>query len=71
MGLAILGPPKSTIVVLPLSGDWQGAADVTAAVETFLRDGGARAWQRELVAAALAEALHPPADGESVDGLGD
>lgn len=67
-------PPENLVspeLVRRLCWDWQGAADVTSAVETFLRDGGARAWQRELVAGALAEALQPPADGASVDGLGD
>ncbi|MDT5010088.1 MAG: ribonuclease [Mycobacterium sp.] len=57
-----VGVPTENLVtpdmVRRLCWDWQGGdAD---AVETFLRDGGARPWQRELVTPVLAEALRPP-----------
>jgi ribonuclease D len=57
-----VGVPTENLVtpdmVRRLCWDWQGGdADV---VETFLRDGGARPWQRELVTPVLAEALRPP-----------
>ena len=47
-------------LVRRLTWDWAGAGDVSAAVEAFLREGGARAWQRELVVPVLAKALTPP-----------
>jgi ribonuclease D len=47
-------------LVRRLTWDWAGADDVEAAVEAFLRDGGARAWQRELVVPVLAKALTSP-----------
>ncbi|AQT80613.1 ribonuclease D [Mycolicibacterium litorale] len=47
-------------LVRRLCWDWQDAADVSGAVETFLRDGGARAWQRALAVPVLAEALSAP-----------
>lgn len=37
--------------------DWQPPSDVGTAVADFLRDGGARNWQRELVGPVLAEVL--------------
>ena len=37
--------------------DWVAAPDPAAAVERFLREGGARQWQRELVVPVLAAAL--------------
>jgi ribonuclease D len=46
-------------LVRRLCWDWPGADDVAAAVESFLRDGGARRWQRELVVPVLAAALSP------------
>jgi ribonuclease D len=46
-------------LVRRLCWDWQGAHDAAATIETFLRDGGARHWQRELVVPALAKALTP------------
>jgi ribonuclease D len=45
-----------------LCWDWQDTADVSGAIESFLRDGGARQWQRALVVPALTEALRPPAE---------
>jgi ribonuclease D len=44
-------------VVRRLCWDWQPAEDVAAAVENFLRDAGARPWQRELAVPVLTEAL--------------
>ena len=44
-------------LVRRLCWDWKETADTTGAVETFLRDGGARSWQRELAVPALARAL--------------
>ncbi len=44
-----------------LCWDWQETNDVRGAVETFLRDGGARTWQRALVVPVLTEALSSPA----------
>jgi ribonuclease D len=46
-------------VVRRLCWDWQPVSDTAAAVEEFLRDAGARPWQRELAVPALAEALTP------------
>jgi ribonuclease D len=42
-----------------VSWDWQGSDDVAGQIEAFLRDGGARPWQRELVVPVLADALTP------------
>ena len=42
-----------------LCWDWQGTDDVAAAVENYLRDNGARAWQRSLAVPELADALAP------------
>jgi ribonuclease D len=47
-------------LVRRLCWDWVDADDA-AAVEAFLREGQARAWQRELVVPVLAEALSRPA----------
>lgn len=44
-------------LVRRLCWDWPGSVDLDAAVNAFLRDGGARQWQRDLVVPALAEAL--------------
>ncbi len=44
-------------LVRRLCWDWKETADTTGAVATFLRDGGARSWQRELAVPALARAL--------------
>ena len=46
-----------------LCWDWTETGDTDAAVDAFLRDGGARPWQRSLVVPALARALggQPPA----------
>lgn len=44
-------------LVRRLCWDWKETADTTGAVETFLRDGGARSWQRELAVPALGRAL--------------
>jgi ribonuclease D len=46
-------------VVRRLCWDWQPVEDTAAAVDEFLRDAGARPWQRELVIAVLTEALTP------------
>jgi ribonuclease D len=43
-----------------LCWDWQDSGDVSGAIDTFLRDGGAREWQRTLVVPVLAKALTPP-----------
>jgi ribonuclease D len=44
-------------VLRRLCWDWQPAEDVAAAVENFLRDAGARPWQRELTVPVLTAAL--------------
>jgi ribonuclease D len=49
-------------LVRRLCWDWTAAPDPFDAVETFLRDGQARRWQRELVDPALARALQAPAE---------
>ena len=46
-------------VVRRLCWDWQPVDDTAAAIDDFLRDAGARPWQRELAVPALAEALTP------------
>jgi ribonuclease D len=51
-------------LVRRLCWDWEGAPDPFEAVETFLRAGQARSWQRELVDPVLAGALQPP-EGDS------
>jgi len=52
-------------LVRRLCWDWTDTAGVSTAVDTFLRDNGARAWQRTLTVPVLAPALMtpPPADG--------
>jgi ribonuclease D len=44
-------------VVRRLCWDWQPVENIAAAVEEFLRDAGARPWQRELAVPVLAKAL--------------
>ncbi|MBW8710870.1 MAG: HRDC domain-containing protein, partial [Mycobacterium sp.] len=44
-------------VVRRLCWDWHPVEDTAAAVDEFLRDAGARPWQRELAVPALSEAL--------------
>ena len=44
-------------LVRRLCWDWQPVSDTAAAIEDFLRDAGARPWQRELAVPVLAEAL--------------
>jgi ribonuclease D len=45
-----------------LTWDWQGARDIPTAIDSFLREGGARPWQRKLVVPVLAQALLPDGD---------
>ncbi|HME49278.1 ribonuclease D [Mycobacterium sp.] len=40
-----------------LCWEWEGADDIPEAIEAFVRDRGARPWQRELVVPVLAQAL--------------
>lgn len=58
---ARVGVPTENLVspdlVRRLCWDWTSPADAHTAVADFLRDGGARAWQRELAVPVLAEAL--------------
>lgn len=55
-------------LVRRLCWDWTPAPDPFDAVETFLRAGQARPWQRELVDPVLARALQaPPAESEAAD----
>ena len=42
-----------------LCWDWQDSSDVSAAIDNFLRDGGAREWQRTLIVPVLAAKLEP------------
>ena len=69
-----VGVPTENLVspdlVRRLCWDWTPADDVTGAVSDFLRDAGARGWQRDLVEPVLSEALRR-ADDRSVDLLGD
>jgi len=44
-------------LVRRLCWDWQPVSDTAAAIEDFLRDAGARPWQRELAVPVLADAL--------------
>ena len=56
-------------LVRRLCWDWEAAPDSFEAVETFLRAGQARPWQRELVDPVLARALQAPADSSAeIDG---
>jgi ribonuclease D len=51
-------------LVRRLCWDWTDTVEVATAVDVFLRDNGARAWQRTLTVPVLAQALTPPpADG--------
>jgi ribonuclease D len=62
-----VGVPTENLVspelVRRLCWDWQSDADADtpADVDAFLRDGGARAWQRSLVVPALTPAMRPAA----------
>jgi len=60
-----VGVPTENLVspdlVRRLCWDWQDGADDSAAVDAFLRDGAARAWQRALVVPVLAPAMRPSA----------
>ncbi len=47
-----------------LCWDWQDSGDVSGAIDNFLRDGGAREWQRTLVVPVLAAKLEPAPAGE-------
>lgn len=49
-------------LVRRLCWDWVETGDPDSAVETFLREAGARQWQRNLVVPALARALTRPAE---------
>lgn len=49
-------------LVRKLCWDWEQPTDTRPAVEAFLRDGGARGWQRELVVPVVADALARLAD---------
>ncbi len=51
-------------LVRRLCWDWTAAPDPFDAVETFLRAGQARPWQRELVDPALARALQAPTEDD-------
>jgi len=44
-------------LVRRLCWDWQDSSDVATDVETFLRNGGARHWQRTLIVPVLVPAL--------------
>lgn len=73
-----VGVPTENLVtpdlVRRLCWDWTDTADVSGTVAEFLRVGGARNWQRELVVPALSAALSAALsrdDDESVDLLGD
>jgi ribonuclease D len=69
-------------LVRRLCWDWAGGSDVPATVDAYLREAGARGWQRDLVVPTLAGALSAAgtggpaatdpaaADPESVDPLG-
>jgi ribonuclease D len=51
-------------LVRRLCWDWTDTAEVATAVDIFLRDNGARPWQRTLTVPVLTQALTPPpADG--------
>ncbi|BBY43006.1 ribonuclease D [Mycolicibacterium celeriflavum] len=53
-------PPENLVspdVVRRLCWDWEQVQDTAAVVEQFLRDAGARPWQRELTVPVLADAL--------------
>lgn len=58
-----VGVPTENLVspelVRRLCWEWTDTGNITVAVEAFLRNGGARAWQRSLVVPTLAQALTP------------
>lgn len=61
---AQVGVPTENLVspelVRRLCWDWQGGSEASeSAVDDFLRDGGARSWQRELVVPVLTPAMTP------------
>lgn len=61
---AQVGVPTENLVspelVRRLCWDWQAGTDTSeSAVDDFLRDGGARSWQRELVVPVLTPAMTP------------
>lgn len=62
---ARVGVPTENLIspdlVRRLCWDWEHSADSAAAADAFLRDRGARAWQRNLVVPALAPAMTPVA----------
>ncbi|TGD86595.1 ribonuclease D [Mycolicibacterium sp. CH28] len=47
-------------LVRRLCWDWQDSGDAADSADAFLRDAGARGWQRALVVPVLADALSPP-----------
>ena len=57
-----VGVPAENLIspelVRRLCWDWQSPGDPATAVSEFLSSGGARSWQRDLVAPVLAEALN-------------
>lgn len=60
---ARVGVPTENLVspelIRRLCWDWQDRPDRETAIDEFLRDGGARSWQRQLAVPALAAALTP------------
>ena len=66
VGRTVTVPTENLVspeLVRRLCWDWKPTGDGDAAVDTFLTEGGARHWQRNLVVSALARALEqqPPA----------
>jgi ribonuclease D len=59
-----VGVPTENLVspdlVRRLCWDWAPTGDAAEQIEAFLRDGGARRWQRDLAVPVLARALSPP-----------
>jgi ribonuclease D len=53
-------------MVRRLCWDWQPVEDTAAAIDDFLREAGARPWQRELAVPVLTEALEPPPESSNV-----
>ena len=45
---------------------WSAGSPAQSAIDGFLREAGARPWQRELTVPVLAEALTPPPESSSV-----
>ena len=60
---AEVGVPTENLLspelVRRLCWDWQVTSDAATAMDDFLRDRGARAWQRSLVVPVLAPAMSP------------